>query len=342
MLGRRQTIKDVAKAAGLGIGTVSRALNGHGNVSPEAREKVSRAAEALGYQPDILARSLRTRRTRTVGYIVRDITNPLFSTVAYAAEAALEKQGYSLLVGNTFDRPEREREIVRMFLSRNVDALILSPNEDEGTDIIAKAADLGLPVVALDRESPEPADRVMTEHVQGVKGAVSYLLELGHRRIAVITGSAAVFAGRARLDGFRRAFIERGLEVPEDLCFLGSFSREYGQLIAERILRRPDRPTAIVCGGTPLLLGMLPVVHELELSVPDDLSIVCCDDIDLTRLYRPPITVVRRDMSAIGRSVAELLLERLEGGRIGSGVTRRFPTEVVLRGSCAAPSLVGK
>jgi LacI family transcriptional regulator len=327
----------VARAADLAIGTVSRALNGHDNVSPEAREKVRKAVEALGYQPDILARSLRTRRTRTVGYIVRDITNPLFSTVAYAAEATLERRGYSLVVGNTFDRPEREREIVGAFLSRNVDALILSPNEDEGADIIAKASDLGIPVVALDRESPQPADCVMTEHVDGVKSAVSYLLELGHRRIAIITGSAAVFAGRARLEGFRRAFQERGVPVPEDLCFLGTFTREYGQQVAERLLNRPDRPTAIVCGGTPLLLGLLPVVHALNLSIPEDFSVICCDDIDITRLYRPPITVVRRDMSAIGRAVAELLIERLDGGRSGPGVTRRFPTEVVLRGSCSAP-----
>jgi LacI family transcriptional regulator len=260
--------------------------------------------------------------------------------VSQAAEAVLEANGYSLLVGNTFDRPEREREMVRTFLSRNVDALILSPNEDDGRDIVAQATEADLPVVALDREAPEPADRVMTEHVQGVERAVSYLIDLGHRRIALITGSHAVFAGRARLEGFRRAFLARGLEPPEDLAFLGSFTREYGQAVAEAVLVRPERPTAIVCGGTPVLLGLLPVVHGHELIIPTDLSLVCCDDIDVTRLYRPPITVVRRDMNAIGATAAELLIERLEGGRTGPGVTRRFATEVVLRGSCAAPARI--
>lgn len=334
---RTPTIRDVAAAAGLAVGTVSRVINGQQSVSVDAQQRVLRAVHDLDYRPNARARSLRTGRSRNIGYCVRDITNPLFSTVARAAEAALEMSKFSLLVGNSLDSPAREREIVRTFIEQNVDGLILSPSSDSGADIVALAESHGIPVTVLDRDSPEPSDRIMTDHIQGVQQATSYLLDLGHRDIALITGSQAIFAGRARAEGVRRAFAARGLIAPEHRLFSGAFTRQYGEQIGNELLRRVDRPTAILCGGTPILLGLLPVVHDCDLEIPRQLSLICCDDIDLTRLYRPAITVVRRDMERVGTLAAKCLLDRLEGRRTGVGLICRIPTDLVVRNSCAPP-----
>ncbi|OQM74072.1 LacI family DNA-binding transcriptional regulator [Manganibacter manganicus] len=333
-------IKDVAARAGVAVGTVSRVLNNQGNVSEEARRKVLKAIEELNYQPNAWARNLRTGRSRNIGYCVRDISNPLFSTAAVAIERVLDAEGLSLLIRNSFDHPERELKIVRSFLEQDVDGLILSPSIDSGAHIVEMAAARGVPVAVLDRESPAPSVRVMTDHVTGVEQATKYLLDLGHRDIAIITGSQNVSAGRARVAGYERAFEARHIPVNRNLVFHGSFSREYGEKAGTALLRRDNRPTAIITGGTPLLLGLLPVINSCALSIPDDLSIICCDDIDITQLYRPPITVVRRDIARVGRLAAEAIVALLSGHSELAGAVHNIPTELVVRESCAPPGEV--
>lgn len=334
------TIKTVAEHAGLSVGTVSRVLNGGENVSPAARARVEQAIRALNYSPNTSARQLRTGRSGTIGFCTRDITNPLFSQMARAFQEVLEKFNFTLLVSNAFDNPVRELEMVRRFLEQSVDGLILGPSTDDGTTIVGLASAQGVPLVVLDRESPEPAVRVMSEHVPGMRQATSYLLDLGHREIAVMTGSAAHMAGRGRVEGFRRAFRDRGLDVPEHLILHGDFDRAFGETAAARLLHGPRPPTAIICGGAPLLLGALAVIHAAELSVPGDLSLISCDDVDLTQLYRPAITVVRRDLQQIGTVAAQALVEMIAGSSRPMQTSFRMPTELVVRDSCAPPGSV--
>jgi LacI family transcriptional regulator len=331
------TIKDVAERAGVSVGTVSRVLNSGGNISARAIERVEAAIRALNYSPNISARQLRTGRSGTIGFCTRDITNPLFSQMARAFQDVLEDRGLTLLISNAFDDPKRERDMVRRFIEQSVDGLILAPSTDDGSQIVEMAKAQRIPVVVLDRDSPAPAIRVMSEHVGGMKQATSYLLDLGHRDIALITGGSAHLAGRNRVEGFRRAFKARDLAVPEHRILQGTFSREYGWTAASSLLLGPNPPTAIICGGTPLLLGTLPVVHSAELSIPGDLSLISCDDFDVTQLYRPAITVVRRDINAIGRTAAQAVVNLIEGIEMPSHAIFRIPTELVVRNSCGPP-----
>lgn len=333
--GGNPTIKDVAERAGVSVGTVSRALNGGGSVSARAAARVEEAIRELKYSPNTSARQLRTGRSGTIGFCTRDITNPMFSQMARAFQEVLEDRGFTLLVSNAFDDPTREREMVRRFIEQSIDGLILAPSTDDGSTIVEMATAQGIPVVVLDRESPAPAVRVMSEHIVGMKQATTYLLDLGHRDIALITGGSGHLAGRNRVEGFRRAFEARGLPVPDARILQGEFSREFGRTAASHLLLGPNPPTAIICGGTPLLLGTLPVIHSAELSIPGDLSLISCDDIDVTQLYRPAITVVRRDILEIGRTAAQAVVSLIEGGGLPAQTTFRISTELVVRNSCA-------
>jgi LacI family transcriptional regulator len=331
------TIKDVAERAGVSVGTVSRVLNGGGSVSARAIERVQSAIRELNYSPNTSARQLRTGRSGTIGFCTRDITNPLFSQMARAFQDVFEDHGLTLLISNAFDDPRRERDMVRRFIEQSVDGLILAPSTDDGTQIVEMAKAHGIPVVVLDRDSPPPAVRVMSEHIGGMRQATGYLLDLGHRDIALITGGSGHLAGRNRVEGFRRTFEARGLPVPEHRILQGTFSREFGWTAASHLLLGADPPTAIICGGTPLLLGTLPVVHSAELSIPGDLSLISCDDVDVTQLYRPAITVVRRDINAIGRTAAQAVISLIEGVEMPPHAMFRIPTELVVRDSCGPP-----
>lgn len=331
------TIKDVAEHAGVSVGTVSRVINGGVNVSSGARDVVGRAIRALDYSPNISARLLRTGKSKTIGFCTRDITNPLFSAMAQALQSVLEENQFNLLVSNAFDDPEKEFELARRFIEQSVDGLILGPSADDGSKILELAQKQNIPVVVLDRQSPKPAVRVMSEHVVGMSQATKYLLDLGHRDIALITGDAGHMAGRGRIDGFRRAFMDCGLDVPEHRILVGSFSREFGVTAASHLLLGATPPTAIICGGSPLLLGTLPVIHSADLAIPSDISLISCDDIDLTQLYRPAITVVRRDLHEIGRVAAQAVVDAIRGADMPAYAGSRIQTELVVRNSCAPP-----
>jgi LacI family transcriptional regulator len=333
-------IKNVADLAGVSVGTVSRVLNGGANVSAAARARVEKAIQALAYSPNTMARRLRTGRSGAIGFSTRDITNPLFSQLARAFQDLLEKRGFTLLVSNAFDDPAREQDLVRRFLEQSVDGLILGPGIGDATKIVELATAQGVPLVVLDREAPEPAVRVMSEHVPGLRQATNYLLDLGHRNIAIMTGSSAHMAGRGRVEGFRRAFRDRDLDVPEHFILQGEFSRAFGEKAARQLLYGPHPPTAIICGGAPLLLGALPVIHSAELSIPDDLSLIGCDDFDVTLLYRPAITVVRRNFDELGLVAAEALIDLIQGARSPAQSSMRIRTELVVRDSCAPPGAV--
>ncbi len=330
------TIKDVAERACVGVGTVSRVLNG-GNVSARASLRVEQAIRELGYSPNSSARRLRTGRSGTIGFCTRDITNPLFSVMARAIQDRLEEDGFMLLVSNAFDDPVREREMVRRFIDQSVDGLILGPSTEDAGQIVEQATAQGIPVVVLDREAPEPAVRVMSEHIVGMQDATRYLLDLGHRDIALSTISSAHLAGRNRVEGFRRAFAERGMAAPEHRIIQGDFTRDFAQKAARHLLLGPNPPTALICGATPILLGTLPVIHAAELSIPGDLSLVSCDDIDVTQLYRPAITVVRRDIHEIGRIAAQAVVELVDGTDMPEHTSFSISTELVVRNSCAPP-----
>jgi LacI family transcriptional regulator len=339
----RTTIRDVARTAGVSVGSVSRALNGGKNVSAKVARDVAAAAEKLGYQPDFLARSLRTRSTGMVGCLVSDVANPLYASIVQAAEARLREAGLLLIVANTANDPARERAMIAAFRSRRLDGLLVAPGSDANDRGWRDMAAGGVPVVILDRDVPQGESvslpGVLVDHREGARTATRYLIGLGHRRIALLTPGARMRPGRERIAGFKAAFAEADIDPAGAQVCLQESSMDFAQGDALALLRADRRPTAIVALGTRILAGALRAARDLGLSVPRDLSVLAVGDTDLAAVHSPAITALRWSLEDVGRAAAEMLLQRLKGTS-GEGQSRALlPVDLVLRESCTAPTV---
>jgi LacI family transcriptional regulator len=306
-------------------------------VSAEMKERVLDAVAQLEYEPDFLAQSLRRGQTLSVGFVLADISNPLMADIVLGAEAELRGAGYSLVLMNSENDPSLDAAHIRFFQSRRVDGMILSLASETNPSTVEGISAANVPVVLVDRELPEQlhASAVFNDHATGMDAAVRHLIGLGHRRIALVTGSQEQLPGRERIKGMQKVIAEYDGSV-EGIYLPGSFSREHGEAAARELLTGPDRPTAIVAGGNQLLIGCLRVLQEAGLRVPDDVSLVTCDDVPLSELYRPPIASITRDTVGLGRTAADLLLRRL-GENGGPAETVVLPTVFTPRESCAPP-----
>lgn len=338
--GRRPTIKDVALEAGTAVGTVSRVLNGVAGVTEASRAAVLAAVAKLGYEPDLAAQAMRTRSKKAVGFMVTDISNPLFGRISRAAETVLSERGYALVLANTDDRAARELELLQHFFRLRTDGVLLSLSDETNPDLLRALGRVDIPAVLLDRAPAGLAvDRVMTDHASGMREATRYLIGLGHRRIALIGADERLSAGRGRIAGWRAAHAAAGLAADPRLLRVKNLKESFGFQETFALLSEADPPTALIAGGNRILVGVLRALRQLGVAVPRDLSLVSCDDTEVTELVEPPITVIWRDAALIGRSAAELLMERLaarEGAeRPARSIT--LPTELLVRASCGPP-----
>lgn len=331
----RASMREVADRAGVAMSSVSRVLSGHPDVSPAMSARVLAAVKELDYQPDILAQSLRRRETLTVGFVVVDISNPLFAEIVTGVESTLHTNGYSMLLTNSLGDPVMEAAHIGLLSQRRVDGLVISVLDETHPETISRLRELDIPVVVLDRNLPAdvPVSRVLSDHRSGMKAAVLHLLDLGHRRIALIGGTAARPALERRA-GLEDAFALRGLPSSY-LVDEGSFAVEHGAEAMRRLLALPEPPTAVIAGGNQVMLGALRVVAERKIVLGSQLSFVGCDDIPITDLFQPAVAVVRRDNYAMGRAAAELLLARMGDGALPTDVV--LPTAFVARPSCGPP-----
>ena len=314
---RPVTIHDVANLAGVAVSSVSRALSSHPDVSPAMKAKVTAAAAELGYFPDPGAQSLRSGFTRTIGFVVRDFANPFFGEIIHGVEEALNEAGYTLVVTNSSGDSAREVDRIQLQRQRRVDALILSSISEASAKTTKALSGFNRPIVLVDRDPRKiNAASVLLDHAVGVREATEDLIRLGHRRIAMITGSTAIRPTRERLRGFTEAHEAAGIPVDEALIAQGAFAVSFAQESTERLLALPrqEQPTAIVAGGVQTTIGVLEAFSELGLRPGDDLSLVVCDDLPWLRVMRPRISVVTRDAEAMGREAAGLALEMIRGG----------------------------
>jgi LacI family transcriptional regulator len=326
-------MREVAERAGVAMSSVSRVLSGHPDVSPTMRERVMVVVDELGYEPDLLAQGLRRRQTRSVGFLVGDIANPLLAEIVKGAERTLRDAGYSMLLTDSENDPERDAAHLRLFSQRRVDGLMLSLAAEDHAETLEVLRRADTPAVLIDRApaADTGASAVLSDHRGGMRDAVSHLLDLGHRRIGLIVGQP-MRPSRERRAGLEAAFAERGL-APTYTVVEGRLDAEHGRDAARRLLDGEDPPTAIVAGGNQVLIGVLEVLAGRDLRVGTDLSLISCDAIAVTELYHPPIAVVLRDNHAIGRVGAELLAERL-GEHDPGPRTVVLPTEYHPRASC--------
>jgi LacI family transcriptional regulator len=327
----RVSMREVADRAGVAMSSVSRVLSDHPDVSTAMRVRVMAAVQELGYEPDLLAQSLRRQQTKTIGFAVGDISNPLFAEIVAAAENRFRESGYSLLLTNSEGSAELDAAHIGLLAQRRVDGIILSVSDERDPAMLRALNRLDIPVVVLDRNvEVGRALHVYTDHRPGMRNAVNHLLDLGHRNIAMINGQPLrpVNERRATLEA---CYADRGLDRTYRLLE-GTLSVDYGSRATAQLLSQPEPPTAIIAGGNQLMLGALRVLRAKGIRLGEDISFVGCDDIAITELYDPPIAVVRRDNSAIGVCAAELMLEALRDESYRADMV--LPTEFVARPSC--------
>jgi LacI family transcriptional regulator len=329
------TLREVARLAGVHPGTASRALNDatRSLVKTETVERVLAAANVLGYKPNFLARSFKTRRTLSIGVIIPDINNPLFPPMVRGVEDRLAKAGYVALLANTENDPEREERIFEGMLGRQVDGLVLATARRDDPRLVELGRQ-GIPVVLVNRVVEDHAfSSVSVDDGAGIRMVVDYLAGLGHQRIAHVAGPQSLSTGFGRHRGFIASMGENGLTPDDSLVSVAtSFSIAEGIRCATEVFGNPDPPTAIVAGNDMLALGCYTAADTAGLSCPDDISIVGFNDMPFMDRISPPLTTVRIPHHEIGTHAAELLLERIEHAGTPLKVLLLAP-QLVVRGS---------
>ncbi len=337
---RPATLRDVAAAARVHPATASRALNPETRilVSEDTARRVMAAAAKLGYRPNPVARSLRTRRSHTVGVLIPDLNNPLFPPIVRGLEDKLAAAGYVALIGNTDADASRERLIFEQMRARHVDGFVLATATLHDR-LLAEVAAADLPVVLMNRLSQDYSfPSVSVDNEQGARMAVNHLARLGHTRIAHIAGPQEASTGVSRLRGFREGMAAHGLEIAEDLiAYAGRYTVEEGARCVRELLTVQDGFTAVAAANDMLAVGCYAALDEADLQCPDDISVIGFNDMPFIDRLRPPLTSVRFPHYQLGTEAAQLLLERI-GEREGPVKILYLAPELVVRKSVAAPA----
>jgi LacI family transcriptional regulator len=335
---RPATLRDVASAAGVHPATASRALNLGTRllVSEETAQRVSEAAERLGYRPNSVARSLRTRRSNTIGVLIPDLNNPLFPPIIRGIEDRLAEHGYVALIGNTDGDPGKERLVFDQMRARHVDGFVLA-TATLNSPILTEAVEAELPMVLMNRIAQDyPFSSVSVDNEQGVRAAVAHLVSLGHTRIGHIAGPQDISTGAARLRGYQEAMRSHGLAVdPDEVVYAASYTVEDGLRCGRELLEVTDDLTAVVAANDMLAIGCYGALDELGLRCPEDMSVIGFNDMPFVDRLHPPLSTIRFPHYQVGAEAARLLIERVEGGEGPVKILFLAP-ELVVRGSTVA------
>jgi LacI family transcriptional regulator len=330
------TIRDIAESAGVSINTVSRALNDRPDVSATTRARVRAVAEGLDYQPNAMARSLVGRRSRTIGLVVTDCTDPYYAGLIRAIEEVASAHNYALLPVSSNETVAKEAQAIRILRERRVDGILLTAVDVEAPHV-RRLLQLGLPSVLVSRRPRQAAGPfVGNDNVAGEILAVRHLLDLGHRRIAAITRPGSASSARERLQGWRWALREAGLDHGADLVYGAAPSVEGGEDAARWLAALERRPTAAVTYNDLQAIGLIRAARTLGIAVPDRLSVVGHDDVMLARLVEPPLTTVAQPISEIGRLAGEMIVDIVQG-KTPKWTHRLLSPSLVIRASTAPP-----
>jgi LacI family transcriptional regulator len=338
MASGRRTIKDVAKLAGVSLGSASRALSGADNVSEDTIARVKRAAASLRYRPNHAARSLRSRSTKTIGCMFSDLSNPLYARLFGTLEDRLAREGYMTLISNTSNQLDREIRTLKLFAERGLDAVIIAPAHERNRELNETIEQLPMPYIILDREMLVKADTILFDHASGIGQVIDHFAELGHKAIGLVTANLKSRPGRRRIAAFKSAVRAHGLPVRDENLVLpeSSMSSAYDDVI--KMLSRKDRPTAVLVQGTGVLSSTLNAIATLGLRIPQDISLVSIGRADFILNHVPAISTLRIDYQKLSEEITERLFERLGNGHGRKRPLRRlFPYVLEVRGSSTAP-----
>ncbi len=327
----RATIVDVARAAGVSHSTVSRVLNGHPHIRAETRTRVEEALTSLGYVANLSARSLAGGRVGVVGLVVFDLESAYTTQVVRAVDGALAEADLHLMLVTTRRRARKERSLANQLASGMADGIIVVI-PTEGEQYPSELAERGYPFVLVDHAGSALANSVTCDNATGTRLAVEHLADLGHRRVAMITGDLDRESARTRLSAFRRTVAEHGLDTDGTLIVQGDYLERRGYEAMQTLLDLPEPPTAVFTSSDTGAFGALRAARQRGIDVPRELSIVGFDDIPEADVTVPGLTTVRQPLGELGRRAVELLQERMaEPDRTPSHVM--LPVELVVRGT---------
>jgi LacI family transcriptional regulator len=329
------TQRELAKLAGVSAGTVSNVISGSTRVSEDARRRVLDAIRVLKYQPNLIARSLKTNRTHTLGIVVPDLTIPFFPKIVRGAESAAREKGYFLIVLDSQRSHDLEVDMMALLWQRVDGILLVTAGDTQWSAESAAAIASGPPVVCVDR-LPEglDADSVSVDDAGAAELGIRHLLSLGHRRIAIITGPLTLRNEQQRLRGYRRALKHAGIPVQPSLLWSASFEMEDIHAVCQRgLLRQKPRPTALFATNGVTGMCALKSIYSLGLSTPENIAFVTFDELISEDFFQPRITCVVQPTYEIGHRAVEVLFERILNGREAKSSKVRLPATLVVRES---------
>jgi LacI family transcriptional regulator len=363
MSDRRQekvTIAEVAKCAGVSTATAGRVLGGYGYSRQEIKERVKQAAEDLGYRPNLLARGLITGKTKTIGVVAGDIQSPFYASILRGVSDVTRMAGFGILLTNSDEQIDREIEAVQLLREKQVDGLIVAPSDLVQSPHLHAAVRDGCPVVLIDRVVRDlKADVVCIDNQAASRDCVRRLIEAGHRRIGLVAelerweggnvqdflnaaadgsiDASTLFPSWQRFYGYLEAMRAAGLPVDLDLVGrVGVYSVDGARKETQRLLQRPDRPTALFTADGLMSAAAMDVITSLDLQIPRDLSLICFDDLDWMSFIRPGIAAVVQPLIEMGETAGRLMLARI-GGDESQPQCLALQPEFAPRGSIAAP-----
>jgi len=329
------TIEDIAKAVGVSISTVSRVLNSSAPVSKLTRRKVLKVVEDLHFTPNAMASGLVKKTSRTIGVMIPYITNPFFIELIKGVEDVACKYGFSMFLCNTNQVPEKEKFYINEMLKRRTDGLIIISTSITDKEIMEKAKN-AMEIVAVQADI-EDVDRVDTTDEQGMSLALEHLIELGHRRIALIGYRLDVTAVKNRFLGYQRTLEKFGIPFRDEYVIKGDLYGDAGYFMTKKLLELKEIPTAIQCLNDNLAVGAYLAITESKLRIPHDISLSGFDNIIISKLMNPQLTTVAQPIYSMGETAGELLIKNILEGSKPIKQSIVLPTRLIVRDSTAAP-----
>ncbi len=334
----KYTLKDLAEYTGFSKSTISRVFNNPDKVKKATLNKIQKAVNELDYQPSRVAQRLRhgQGKAKVIGLIIPDIMNPFFANLARGVEDVAHPQGYSLILNNSDEDMNRQKNCIDILRKEAVDGIILPPVNDSNNNI-RDLLEAGIVVVCVDRKvQGTPVDSVVSDNRLGAYKAVSHLITLGHRRIAYISGISGISTSRERLQGYKDALREHDIEIVEEIILRGNSKQESGKQLTQQLLSLANPPSALFTGNNLMTQGALIACSQLGTKIPKDLVLVGYDDVPWAEALNPPPTVIDQSGYKIGKIAAERLLQRIQSSDQSPPMNISLDPTLIIRTSCGA------
>jgi len=304
------TIKDIANETGLGLATISKYLNG-GNVLEKNKVAIEKAIKELDYTVNEIARSLKTSKSKTVGVIIPELSNIFVTNIITVIEDILRNSGYSIIVSDCRTDEGLESEVLDFMMSKRVDGIICMPVSRDGS-FLKSAIEAGIPIILIDRMIEKvDTDVVMVDNVTASKQAISHLVENGHREIGIVVGPSDIFTSQERLKGYKQALKRDEIGVNEDNIIFSNYTVQGGYESLKKLVKSNKNMTAVFMTNYEMTLGAIIAINELGIKIPEDISFIGFDNLQLSRVVKPKLTIVDQPLEDIGRNAANLMLKRL-------------------------------